>query len=751
VSSTSGRTVLRSEPADAGDATPSDAPRRSLRRAWVVGAAPGVALFTWLLTLGTFDLFRWQRVGYFYDAQAHALLGGHLAVNGDLLGVEAFTVRGNAYMYQGPVPALLRLPIVAIGGHSVDGRLTQVSMLAALVVILVFAWRLHWRSRRLLRGPAPVSAPEVALVGLFAFVLAGGSTLLYQASRAWVYHEALLWGAAFALGSIEFLAAYLERPSPRSLVAASAFAAGALLTRASVGVGPVVGLGLVLVGVTAVAILGPADPAEGAKAGARARRLAARGLRWLAPSGDAGARGSASILAVGAAAIAPLAAYAAVNYAKFHQLFSVPFYAQQFSQIDPGRRAFLAANDGTLFGLQFAPTTALQYLRPDALRFTSLFPFVDFAPFPGTTIGDVRFDLFDRSSSLPASQPVLLLLAVVGLVVLFRRSSRGAPSPLHPLRVPAVAAAAAGLTILPFGYVANRYLTDFIPLLVIAGGIGLQVIIVAIVRSTSWRRVRAGIATLVATLVVLSAFGTWVNLSLALRYQREWSYNLDPAVIAGFIGFQRDVNRAVGGAPIPLSRGDHLPDGVGRPGRLFVLGECDALYLSDGLGVNAVKTSPWNVVEQNNRAGHFVLHVRFPRQPVGTRVPIFTNGPPGAPNVLLAEYEPDNHLTFEYRETQAGRGSPTGTYIRRYLPFPIDVDHPYTLHVSADPHTSLLTVRLGDVVVLDSFYRYRGTDFRLGGNPDVADVARRFPGPLRSEPVGTPLCRALVRDTDRHR
>jgi hypothetical protein len=745
VLSTTGRTDLRSEPAGAGDATPYDALRRSLRRAWIVGAAPGLALFTWLLTRGTFDLFRWQRVGYFYDAQAHALLGGHLAVNGQLLGVEAFTVRGNAYMYQGPVPALLRLPIVAIAGESVDGRLTQISMLAALVVILVFAWRLHWRSRRLLRGPVPVTAPEAAVVGLFAFVLAGGSTLLYQASRAWVYHEALLWGAAFALGSIEFLAAYLDRPSPRPLVGASAFAAAALLTRASVGVGPVVGLGLVLVGVIAIAVVGPADSAEGAGAGARARRLVARCLRWLAPSGNAGARGAASIPALGAATIAPLAAYAVVNYAKFRTLFSVPFYAQQFSQVDPGRRAFLAANNGTLFGLQFVPSTALQYLRPDALRFTTLFPFVDFAPFPGTTIGHVRFDLFDRSSSLPASQPTLLLLGVVGLVVLFRRSSRRVPTRLRPLRVPAIAAAAAGLTILPFGYVANRYLTDFIPLLVIAGGVGLQVIIVAIVRATSWRRVGA-----VAALVVLSAFGTWVNLSLALRYQREWSYNLDPAVIAGFIGFQRDVNHAVGGAPIPLSRGDRLPNGVGRPGRLFVLGPCDALYVSDGLGVNAVKTSPWNVVEQNNRAGHFVLHVRFPRQPIGTRVPIFTNGPPGAPNVLLAEYQPDDHVAFEYRETQTGGGLPTGPYIRRYLPFPIEVDHSYTLDVSADPGTSLLTVRLGDVVVLDSFYRYRGTDFRLGRNPDVADIARRFPGPLRSEPVGTPLCRALVRDMGRH-
>ena len=99
------------------------------------------------------------------------------------------------------------------------------------------------------------------------------------------------------------------------------------------------------------------------------------------------------------------------------RLFSVPFYAQTFSRVDPGRQAFLDDHNGTLFGLEFIPTTVLQYLRPDSLRFTRLFPFVDFAPFPGRIIGDVSFDLFDQSSSMPASLPFLFFLALGGMVL----------------------------------------------------------------------------------------------------------------------------------------------------------------------------------------------------------------------------------------------------------------------------------------------------------------------------------------------
>lgn len=706
--------------------------RRTFARACVVGGAIGTILFAWMLTRGSFDFFEWQRVGDFYDAQAHAFLGGRLAVDGRLLGVEAFTVDGNAYMYQGPVPALLRLPIILITGNDLDGRLTQPSMLAAFLVALVFACRLHWKVRMALRGDEPVTRTEAWLVGLFTFVLAGGSVLLFEASRAWVYHEALLWGTAFALASIDTMVSFVRRPAVRTLALCSAFAAGALLTRASIGFGPVLGLGLLVLGAVVLRLRERSSP-TGPSTETIGRRALSR-LVWLAPGprdDSTSRRFPVSILA--AAALAPVGLYAVVNYAKFGRLFSVPFSAQQFSQVDPGRQRFLAENDGTLFGLQFVPSTALQYLRPDALSFTSTFPFVDFASFPGTIIGNVRFDLFDRTSSLPAAVPFLVVLAVAGLVC-FVRPRSWKRRELDEIRVPFVAAVACAVTILPFGYIANRYLADSLPLLVLAGAVGLQVLARRLRDGGSVRWARA----VAIALVPVAAFTLWVNVALALRYQRAWSYNLDPAVIAGFVGFQRDVNDALGGDALTIEQGTALPPGVGRPGALFALGDCDGLYLSDGLEVNTFKESPWNGVERTAAAGHFVVRLTFPPRPVGTRVPIFTNGPEDAPNILVAEYRAGSSMLFEYRE-------PGSRYAHRYLPVTIDLDREYSVDIAADWRVKLLTVRLDDVVVLDARYLYKGDNFALGRNDGVAGVTRRFPGELTREPTGAPLCRDLVR------
>jgi hypothetical protein len=700
------------------EASSPPSPSRAFGRACVIGGVLGTILFAWLLTRGTFDFLEWQRVGDFYDAQAHAFLDGRLAVDGRRLGVEAFTIDGNAYMYQGPVPALLRLPVVAVAGHDLDGRLTQLSMLGAFAVAVVFACRIHWKVRRRLRGDDPVTRTEAWLVGLFTFVLAGGSALLYEASRAWVYHEALLWGTALALAAIDTMVSFVARPSVRTLVACSALAAGALLTRASIGVGPVVGLVLLALGSIAVML--------------RDRVRPARFLAWMAPGAGtepapaSSARFPAWITA--AAAAAPLALYAVVNYAKFDRLFSVPFYAQEFSKLDPGRQRFLAENGGTLFGIKFVPTTVLQYLRPDALRFTGTFPFVEFPHFPGPIIGDVRFDLFDRASSVPASLPFLFVLAVAGIVV-FLRSLRGRPE-LADTRVPFVAAAACAATILPFGYIANRYLADFLPLLVFAGAFGLQ----AVVRRLASSDRPAWVRPAAIALVPLAAFTIWVNLGLALRYQREYSYNLDAAVVAGFVGFQHDL-----GGNLDVERGDSLPGGVRAPGRLFVVGDCDGLYLSDGLEVNAFKTSTWNAVERTERAGHFVADVVFPPRPPGTRVPIFSNGSGDDPNLLVAEYADDESILFEYRE-------PESDFAHRYVPFPIEYGREYTLDIAADANVSLLTVRLDDVVMLDAAYEHEGRDFRLGRSSGAPGVAARFPGRFRVALTGAPLCRALLRD-----
>lgn len=699
--------------------------RRHFVRASAIGGLLGTAVFVWMLTRGTFDLFQWQRVGDFYDLQAHSLLDGHLSVNGLRLGVESFTVNGTAHIYQGPIPAVLRLPLLAVAGNGLDGRLTQTSMLLAFLVVVFVACRLHWRARTMLRGPVSLGRGEAMLTGLFTFALAGGSALVFEASRAWVYHEALLWGCAFALAAIDLLISYIVRPKVWTLAAVSLLATCALLTRASVGLGPVIGLGLVAIG-TLIIRLGDRPSTVLAKL---------QHLGWLAPDPPHERSRGESPWLIALAAAAPVAAYALVNLLKFGTLFSVPFYGQGFSQVDPGRQAFLAENGGTLFGLKFIPTTVLQYLRPDALRFTSLFPFVDFATFPGPIIGDVRFDLFDRSSSLPTSMPFFFVLALVGLWVLFIRRASWQPGfALRSFRVPTIAAAASAATILPFGFIAQRYLADFVPLLVIASVIGIQ----SVHRRSAAPR-RAWVVPSIVGLVVAALFMTWVNVGLALRYQRQWSYNLDAGVIAGFIGFQSDVADALGTPPVRVERGSELPPAVGQPGRLFVIGDCDGLYLSDGMETNAVKSTPWNGVERTAATGHFRLRARFPERPVGTRVPLFSTGTRARPNILVAEYAPNGEILFEYNASDP-------EFTRRYVPFPIEPDREHTIDLAADWRVGLLTVTVDDVVVLDSLYTYRGTDFRLGENPFVPGVAKSFPGTIDIEKTTAPLCKALTAD-----
>ena len=93
---------------------------------------------------------------------------------------------------------------------------------------------------------------------------------------------------------------------------------------------------------------------------------------------------------------------------------------------------------------------------------------------------------------------------------------------------------------------------------------------------------------------MLALVGAWFNLGLALNYQRLWSYNIDPPVAAGYLGFQDDLGGV--GPLVRVASGAPLPDGLDHPGRLAVVGDCEALYLSDGLPLNVVKPTPWPVL-----------------------------------------------------------------------------------------------------------------------------------------------------------
>jgi hypothetical protein len=319
--------------------------------------------------------------------------------------------------------------------------------------------------------------------------------------------------------------------------------------------------------------------------------------------------------------VLPVVAYAGINLAKFGTIASVPFDQQGHTLVSEERQAVLAANGGTLFGPRFAPTTLWHYLRPNGLLLTRAFPFVDFAA-PDEPIGDVRFDLVDRTASVPTSLPGLLGAAVVGVAVLgrARRPGTDRAGPAAAM----VGAGAGALAIIPFGYVAERYLADVLPVLLVGGVIGTQGL-------AAWHPTRPRARRLVGALgVLLVVAGAWVNGSLAIRYQRLYAPNPRPVLVTELVGAQAGVGDIVGGGPRATATA-RLPDG-GAPGALVAVGECDGLYAWSGA---TPVSGSWVAVERTERAGHRILQVDLDALPEGRRFPLVGGAEPGSPLVWV--------------------------------------------------------------------------------------------------------------------
>ena len=161
------------------------------------------------------------------------MLHGHLYAPKGAFGAEAFLRAGHVYTYFGLFPSLLRMPVLALT-HSLDGRLTALSML--------LAWLVTARSAQCLSGEfdsypraAVMSRAEAASYGVLLATIMGGSVLVYLASDPWVFSEDLTWSVALTVGSMFALLGVLERPSRARVIASGIIILAASLNRASTG------------------------------------------------------------------------------------------------------------------------------------------------------------------------------------------------------------------------------------------------------------------------------------------------------------------------------------------------------------------------------------------------------------------------------------------------------------------------------------------------------------------------------------
>lgn len=514
---------------------------RQVRLIALVAGVIGILALGWLLFEGRAGLSPPRYTTDFYDLQGRAILQGRLDIRPpEALGIEAFEIDGRSYVYFGIVPSLLRLPVLALTDH-LDGRLGQPSMLLASIVVAFALARLAWVGRVAVHPDprAPATLRDAFLTGGWVVLGLVGTVVGYLASLTVAYHEAILWGLAFSLLAYDAILRLAIEPRWSRVLTASACALAAFGTRASVGSGPVIALGLV--GAWSVVTSVRRGP------GRQVDRL-----------------GIGSLVGAVTAAVA----YATVNFAKFGTLFRLPLDRQVYSAISADRQAALADNGGSLFGLRFVPTTWWQMFRPDAVRLTSWAPWVDYGP-RASIIGDVTFDTISRSASMTATSPLMVGLAALGTAVLLRR--RGPL--LAAWWAPMVGAAAGLAATLTIAFVAHRYLGDAIPVVVLPGIIG-------------WWWLDERLAGRRWWWLVVVALGTWSavgNLGMGVLQQRAYSART-PGALARTVELQLDSP----GSPPVVHTGDARP----RPQpaqRLWILGDCEALSWSDGDGWHPVE------------------------------------------------------------------------------------------------------------------------------------------------------------------
>ncbi len=698
-------------------------------------------ILAWMITFGRWNLLQSGFLSDFYDAQARALFHGHWNVPPSVVQIEGFVVKGRTYEYYGPLPALIRMPVLLVTSR-LDGRLTELSILLAMLVTLICTSRLAWKIRNLVSS-ASVSVREAVLVAFSVIVVATGSVFVFLANTAIVYHEAEAWGAALALAAFDALVGFLQHPSRRGVVVTGVLATLDLLTRGSVGLGPVAALGFLAVLHGAVSFKHRGRFARGAHGRARlpatAEGEAPRRWAWIGiPDATAPRTRAPALLCATAAA---LGVYLLVNYMKFGTLYSIPWRAQVALKSYPQVRAALAANGGSLLGLKFVPTALLQYLRPDAIRGTGLFPFIGFPP-AATVLGHVVYEYRNPASSVTSTMPAFLVAGAVGVWSAFRRPRRGqsgrrTPGGVALLRVPLLGALVGTFGSLEIAYIAERYLADWMPLLVLAALVGVAVLVERGPRMRPWAR-----RTILAAGCLLAVFGVVVNLTLSIVYQRELNpFHPPTSVRAQFVNLQLRIDRDLSGNPGDgVTEARRLP-AIAPAGDLVILGNCAALYQSTG--------TDWEPVEQSQAGGAFELRVTFDPIPGRSSVyqPLVVTGSPGAGDFVAVRAVGPDRVRFAYLY-----GRPIRQRLSRAWSEGQAVDvrpgHPYLVNVVLDPNTEIEQVTLDGMLVASGIYVREPTNATFGVDTIHGPTATSFGGRVDLLPSPTPICDALKRRID---
>ena len=381
------------------------------------------------------------------------------------------------------------------------------------------------------------------------------------------------------------------------------------------------------------------------------------------------------------------------------------------------------------------PSTLVAYLQPFGIRFSSLFPFVSTPAAPAAAIRAVLDETYP-TASVPATMPLLFLLACWGTITAFRPK---ALVPFRLTRIVLLAGAAAMAGVLLWGYIGERYLADFMPFLIVASGVGL------IDDMATFRRAVAAEpgGRVLGILSVVAVYCVAVNMAIAATPSEQFHAGAGPGL--------RVSPRSPSASrrwPTACSTGAPCRTGL-RTGSSSWSATAPGLYLASG-------------IDETNVPGLLIDHytwIPVEQDPAFTRQIWFTFNRPakdftrpvtlmtyGASSLVL---KPAGYGLLSGRRSSTRERRSAG-HATDLATKPISVLHePFQLQVTTDPNLHQILVLWFGTVLHHTLHRRVRSD-RRAHHPDGAGWAtpRGHRGdkasPLQPEPVPEPAARRLT-------
>jgi len=291
------------------------------------------------------------------------------------------------------------------------------------------------------------------------------------------------------------------------------------------------------------------------------------------------------------------------------------------------------------------------------------------------------------------------------------------------------------VVILIFDTIANRYLADELPLLVLLSVVAL---VAVFTRWSSLPLVARGALSVLTVLLVCFSFV--VNLSLGLQQGVVLSSSPTSESRAGLLSWQLALRQDLPWhAPINATAGAH-PPAHPTPGELYVQPGCAGVY--------EWGNASWSMVELGASGGRRVLSIELPHRASATQQALLVGGSPTG----YLPYE-----VFAIRYTPSGRyrllylSEPWDNYVGQHLyaetawhQAPADRKLTVDLAISSQAPKGAAVARAVIPGVLSFYpgYPVQQTDHLSVGSFPGGLFA--FTGPLVNEAVPTPLCHQVL-------